>query len=113
MCNRCVKIVSGMAGVLVAESAGDDPDVMIQAEDRPGQQERLRHIIEQTRCHIGNFYHLITHQCNAAHNEQHCTGILRDFKNFPFHDIRLSILLILYSLLPYKVTKKNREYQII
>ena len=57
MCNRCVKIVSGMAGVLVAESAGDDPDVMIQAEDRPGQQERLRHIIEQPRCHIGDFYH--------------------------------------------------------
>ena len=39
----------------------NDSNVLIQPEDCPCQQR------------------------NAAHDEQHCTGILRDFKTFVFH----------------------------
>ena len=60
----------------------DDSEVLIEAEDRAGEQERLRHIIEQPCRHIVDLNHLISHQRDTAHDEQHRTGILRDLETF-------------------------------
>ena len=60
---------------------------MVQAEDGAGQQERLRHVVEQSGSHIVDADNLIGYQCDAADNEQHRTGILRDFKASVFHGI--------------------------
>ena len=65
----------------------DDSDVLVEAEDRAGQQERLRHVIEQPRGHIVDVDHLIRHQRDTAHDEQHRTGVLRDFEAIVFHGI--------------------------
>ena len=62
----------------------DDTEILIQSEDRAGQQERLRHIIEQPARHIVDVDHLVSHHHDAAHDEQHRAGILRDFKAFLF-----------------------------
>ena len=66
----------------------NDSDILVEAEDRAGQQERLRHIIEQSARHIVDLDHLIRHQCDTAHDEQHRTGVLRDFEAFlVFHGL--------------------------
>ena len=66
----------------------DDSEVLIQSEDRPCQQERLRHIIQQPACHIVDLNYLIRHQRDTAHDEQYRTGVLRDFEAFAFHGVR-------------------------
>ena len=58
----------------------DDSDILVEAEDRTGQQERLRHVVKQARRHIVDLDYLIRYQRDAAHDEQHRTGILRDFE---------------------------------
>ena len=58
----------------------DDSDILVESEDRAGQQERLRHVIEQPRRHVVDLDHLISHQRDAAHDEHHRTGILRDLE---------------------------------
>ena len=63
----------------------DDSDVLVQSEDGTGKQERLRHVIEQPTSHVVDLDDLIRHERNAAHDEQHCTGVLRDFETFLFH----------------------------
>ena len=63
----------------------DDSDVLVEAEDGACQQERLRHVIQQSARHVVNLDHLIRHQCDTAHDEQHRTGVLRDFEAFVFH----------------------------
>ena len=60
----------------------NNSDVLIQSEDRASEQERLRHIIEQSASHVVDLDHLIRHQRDAAHDEQHRTGVLRDFEAF-------------------------------
>ena len=70
--------------------SGNVTHILIEAEDRTGQQERLRHVVEQPSRHVGDLDHLIRHECNAAHDEQHRTGVLRDFKAFVvFHGSNL------------------------
>ena len=64
----------------------DDFDVLVEPEDGASQEERLRHIVEQSRCDILDADHLISYQRDTAHNEQHRTSILRDFKPCVFHD---------------------------
>ena len=70
----------------------DDSDILVEAEDRAGEQERLRHIIEQSRRHVVDVDHLVSHQRDTAHNEQHRTGILRDFEALVFHGVRNSYI---------------------
>jgi len=65
--------------------AFDDANVLVESEDAASQQERLRHIIEQSGCDILDADHLIRYERNAAHDEQHRTGILRVFKVCVFH----------------------------
>ena len=65
----------------------DDSDVLVEAEDRAGQQERLRDIIEQSRSYVVDMYYLVSYKCDTARNEQHRTGVLRDFEALVFHGI--------------------------
>ena len=58
----------------------DNSDVLIQSENRPCQQERLRHIIQQPASHIVDMDYLIRHQRDTAHDEQYRTSVLRDLK---------------------------------
>ena len=62
----------------------DELEILVQSEDRPRQQERLRHIVEQPRGHVVDLDHLIRHQRDTARNEQHRTGVLRDFEALGF-----------------------------
>ena len=64
----------------------DDFDVLVEPEDGACQEERLRHVIEQSGGNILDADHLVGYQRDAAHDEQHRTGILRDFKPRVFHD---------------------------
>ena len=66
----------------------NDSDILVETEDGACQQERLRHVIEQSACHVVYLDYLISHQRNAAHDEQHRTGILRDFEAVvTFHSV--------------------------
>ena len=65
----------------------DEFYVIVEAEDAGDEQEGLCHIDQQTIADIVNHHDLIRHQSNAAHNEQHRTGILRDFESRVFHGI--------------------------
>ena len=65
---------------------GDKFYIIVEAEDAGDEQEGLGHIDQQTVGHVVDHDDLIRHQRNAAHDEQHRTGILRDFKAiFTFH----------------------------
>jgi len=69
----------------------DDTEILIQSEDRASEQERLRHIVEQPACHVVDVDHLVSHHHDAAHDEQHRAGILRDFETFlVFHGLDVS-----------------------
>ena len=69
----------------------NDSDILIESEDRAGQQERLRHIVEQPARHVVDLDHLVSHHHDAAHDEQHRAGVLRDFKAFlVFHGLDVS-----------------------
>ena len=64
---------------------GDEFYIVIESEDAGDEQEGLRDIDQQSAGHIVDHDDLIGHQRNAAHNEQHRTGILRDFESRVFH----------------------------
>ena len=66
--------------------AFNDFDVLVESEDGASQEERLRDIIEQSGSNILDADHLISYERDAAHDKQHRTGILRDFKPCVFHD---------------------------
>ena len=73
----------------------NDSDVLIEAEDRAREQERLRHVIEQPTRHVVDLDNLIRHECDTAHDEQHRTGVLRDFEALVvFHGI---VKLLIFS----------------
>jgi len=65
--------------------AFDDSNVLVEPEDAARQQERLRHVIQQSRCDILDADHLVGYERDTAHVEQHRTSILRDFESRVFH----------------------------
>ena len=67
----------------------DDTDVLVESEDRACQQEGLRHVVEQAGGHVVDVDDLVGNQRDAAHDEQHRTGVLRDFETRVFHNDRL------------------------
>ena len=75
---------SGLFVVVFMVMFVNDTEILIQSEDRASEQERLRHIVEQPTCHVVDVDHLVSHHHDAAHDEQHRAGILRDFKAFLF-----------------------------
>ena len=64
---------------------GDKFYIIVEAEDAGDEQEGLCDIDQQTTGHVVDHDDLIRNQRNAAHDEQHRTGILRDFKSCVFH----------------------------
>ena len=66
----------------------DDSDVLVEAEDGARQQERLGNVVEQTGGHVVDVDHLVGYKRDAAHDEQHRTGVLRDLEAFLFHALR-------------------------
>ena len=69
----------------------DEFYIIVEAEDAGDEQEGLGDIDQQTVRHVVDHDDLIGHQRNAAHDEQHRTGILRDFKSRVFHGIRFGL----------------------
>ena len=65
--------------------AFNDFDVLVETEDAARQQERLRHVIEQSGGYVLDADHLVGYERDAAHDEQHRTGILGDFESRVFH----------------------------
>ena len=63
----------------------NDSNVLVESEYRAGKQERLGHVVEQACGDVVDHDDLISHQRDAAHDEQHRTGVLRDFKARVFH----------------------------
>jgi len=64
---------------------GDEFYIIVEAEDAGDEQEGLGDIDQQAVGHVVDHDDLISHQRNAAHDEQHRTGILRDFESRVFH----------------------------
>ncbi len=62
----------------------NDFDVLVEPEDAASQQERLRHVIEQSAGDVLDADHLIGYERDTAHDEQHRTSILRDFESRVF-----------------------------
>jgi len=63
----------------------DEFYIVVESEDAGDEQEGLGDIDQQAVGHVVDHDDLIGHQRNAAHDEQHRTGILRDFKARVFH----------------------------
>ena len=66
---------------------GDEFYIIVEAEDAGDEQEGLCHIDQQSARHIVDHDDLIGHQGDAADDEQHRTGVLRDFKARVFHSL--------------------------
>ena len=65
----------------------DDADVLVEAEDGAGKEEGLGAVVEQPIGDVVDVDDLIGYERDAAHDEQHRTGILRDFEARVFHGI--------------------------
>ncbi len=68
----------------------DDADVLVETEDGAGKEERLSDVVEQPIGDVVDVDDLIGYERDAAHDEQHRTGILRDFEARVFHGIFLN-----------------------
>ena len=70
---------------------GYEFNIIVEAEDAGDEQEGLGHVDQQTVRNVVDHNDLIRNQRNAAHDEQHRTGILRDFKSCVSIVIRLHL----------------------
>ena len=73
--------------VFSIEFLRDEFNIVVEAEDAGDEEEGLGNIDQQTVRHVVNHHDLIGYEGDAAHNEQHRTGVLRDFKSRVFHGI--------------------------
>lgn len=73
--------------------AFNDADVLVETEDAARQQERLRHIIEQSGSYVLDADHLVGYERDTAHDEQHRTNVLRDLKACVLHGRQITVLL--------------------
>ena len=65
----------------------DEFYIIVEAEDAGDEEEGLGNIDQQAVRDVVDHDDLIRNQCNAAHDEQQGTGILRDFKACVFHSV--------------------------
>ena len=79
--------------------AFNDFDVLFEPEDATCQEERLRHVIEQSAGDVLDADHLVGYERDAAHDEQHRTGVLRDLKACVLHGRQITVLLHSFFLL--------------
>ena len=95
--------------------AFNDSDVLVETEDAASQQERLRHVIEQSGSYVLDADHLIGYERDAAHDEQHRAGILRDLKVCVFHGRQITVLLLNFFSFPVfaeqKVNDSTQDFQ--
>ena len=70
--------------------ACDKFNIIVEAEDAGDEQEGLGDIDQQAVRDVVDHDDLIRNQCNAAHDEQHRTGILREFKARVFHSKKIT-----------------------
>ena len=75
-----------------------DTDVLVEAEDGAGKEERLGDVVEQTGGNIVDVDDLVGHERDTAHDEQHGADVLRNFKSCVFHSIRCFV----YTLQSYE-----------
>ena len=68
--------------------------IVVEAEDAGDEQEGLGDIDQQAVRHVVDHDDLIRNQRNAAHDEQHGAGILRDFKACVFHSFSIIIKVV-------------------
>ena len=61
--------------------------IVVEAEDAGDEQEGLGDIDQQTAADVVDHDDLVGHQGDAADDEQHRTGVLRDFKSCVFHSV--------------------------
>ena len=66
--------------------------IVVEAEDAGDEQEGLGDIDQQAVRHVADHNNLVGNQRNAAHDEQHGAGILRDFKACVFHSTLILFL---------------------
>lgn len=59
--------------------------IIVESEDAGDEQEGLGDVDQEAVRHVVDHDDLIGNQRNAAHDEQHGTGILREFKARVFH----------------------------
>ena len=69
----------------------DEFQIIVEAEDRADEQEGLGDVDQKAVRDVVDHDDLIGNQCYAAHDEQHGTGILRDFKSCVFHRSYMSV----------------------
>ena len=88
---------------------GDEFYIIVEAEDAGDEQEGLGDIDQQTVGHVVDHDDLISHQRNAAHDEQHRTGILRDFESRVFHSRQITVLLFNFFSFPVFAEQKVND----
>ena len=64
---------------------GDEFYVVVEAEDAGDEQEGLGDVDEQSVGDVVDHHYLVGHQGDAADDEQHRAGVLRDFESRVFH----------------------------
>ena len=87
----------------------DDADVLVETEDGTSQEERLGHVVEQPACYVVDLDNLICHKADAAHDEQHRTGVLRDFEAVLFHGLRYYVFPTLHHGVPCRAPQQERD----
>ena len=65
----------------------DEFYIIVESEDRGDEQEGLGDIDQEAVRDVVDHDDLVSDQCNTAHDEQHRTGILREFKARVFHSV--------------------------
>ena len=73
--------------VFTIDFLGYEFNIVVKTEDAGDEQEGLSDIDQQAVGHVVDHDDLVGHQRNAAHDEQHRTGILRDFESRVFHNV--------------------------
>ena len=76
---------------------GDEFYIIVEAEDAGDEQEGLCHIDQQAVRHVVDHDDLIGHQGDAADDEQHRTGVLRDFESGIFHRFVRFVFVVLHQ----------------
>jgi len=84
---RHTLLVREIRGFPFIDFSCDEFYIIVEAEDAGDEQEGLSDIDQQSVRHVVDHDDLIRNQRNAAHDEQHRTGVLRDFKACVFHSV--------------------------
>ena len=85
---QAISYTSSPCSLLFIPLLFDDADVLVEAEDGAGKEERLGNVVEQAGGDVVGVDYLVGYEGDAAHDEQYRTSILGCFKACVFHGIR-------------------------